>query len=75
MTYSDTEQTTGQSKEHSVPELARLSRYRTRSHQAGMRFFSLQSYPTIREKFLQTKCSEISSSGVLSTHKDQIGTV
>ena len=39
-TYSDIEQTTGQSRLHSELEEVRLSRYNTLSHQAGIRFFS-----------------------------------
>lgn len=42
-TYSDTEETMGHSKLHSVPEVRLLSRYKILSHQAGMRFFSPES--------------------------------
>lgn len=38
--------TTGHSSEHSATDTARLSRYSTLSHQAGIRFFSPESYPT-----------------------------
>jgi hypothetical protein len=40
------EATTGQSNEHSATDTERLSRYSTLSHQAGIRFFSPESYPT-----------------------------
>lgn len=45
-TYCDIEETTGHPKQHSDTEAERLSRYRILSHQAGMRFFSPESYPT-----------------------------
>jgi len=44
-TYCDIEDTTGQSKLHSAPKCFLLSRYRILSHQAGIRFFSPESYP------------------------------
>lgn len=44
-TYSTMDATTGQSKLHSESEDDRLSRYNTLSHQAGIRFFSPESYP------------------------------
>nr|GMC50186.1 hypothetical protein Iba_chr01bCG14700 [Ipomoea batatas]GME02048.1 hypothetical protein Iba_contig3595CG0010 [Ipomoea batatas] len=43
--YCKIEDTTGQSKLHVVTELGRLSRYKILSHQAGIRFFSPESYP------------------------------
>lgn len=42
-TYSAIDETTGHSNEHSATEMERLSRYSILSHQAGMRFFSLES--------------------------------
>lgn len=44
-TYCIIEATTGHSKLHSVSCFVRLSRYNILSHQAGMRFFSPESYP------------------------------
>lgn len=44
-TYLDIEETTGHSKLHSDNKADRLSRYKILSHQAGMRFFSPESYP------------------------------
>lgn len=45
-TYCKIEETTGQSKLHVDTVLEQLSRYNILSHQAGMRFFSPESYPT-----------------------------
>lgn len=59
-TYCDIEDTTGHSKLHSDTDAERLSRYRILSHQAGMRFFSPESYP-IRRQFTQVYCSEESN--------------
>lgn len=44
-TYCKIDETTGHSKLESDTEADRLSRYIIRSHQAGMRFFSPESYP------------------------------
>ena len=44
-TYCKIDDTTGHSKLELVAEVARLSRYIIRSHQAGIRFFSPESYP------------------------------
>lgn len=44
-TYSKIEDTTGQSKLDAATEAERLSRYKILSHQAGVRFFSPESYP------------------------------
>lgn len=43
------EATTGHPKLHSTVVLDRLSRYNTRSHQAGIRFFSPESYPKVEK--------------------------
>ena len=55
--YNVIEPTTGHSSEHSATDTERLSRYNIRSHQAGIRFFSLESYPTeqMYENFKQNK--------------------
>jgi len=39
------DETTGHSNEHSATGAERLSRYNILSHQAGIRFFSPESYP------------------------------
>lgn len=44
-TYCITDETIGHSKLQSDTGATRLSRYIIRSHQAGMRFFSPESYP------------------------------
>ena len=44
-TYCNIEETTGHCKLHSDTGDERLSRYNILSHQAGMRFFSPESYP------------------------------
>lgn len=41
------EAATGLPKLHGIEGAARLSRYSTLSHQAGIRFFSPESYPEI----------------------------
>lgn len=46
VTYCKIEETTGHSKLHSATAAERLSRYKILSHQAGMRFFSPESYPS-----------------------------
>lgn len=45
VTYCNTDATTGQSKLHVDTEAERLSRNKILSHQAGIRFFSPESYP------------------------------
>jgi hypothetical protein len=44
-TYCKIDDTTGQSKLHSETGAGRVSRYIILSHQAGIRFFSPESYP------------------------------